>query len=146
MAETVDLIAMAHHVGGEQRSAATYYERSVQLFTSMDDRRGLANALGLLALCGPSYQSSATTPFMSAQAREELRAQRSIRLAREIGWRAGEAFLRFIIADCLVAHGEYDRAIALAREALSQAEELAHLQWMSGTLRILGALARLAGA
>lgn len=140
VAETVDLIAMAHHVGGEQRSAATYYERSVQLFTSMDDRRGLANALGLLALCGPSYQSSATTPVMSAQAREELRSQRSIRLAREIGWRAGEAFLRFIIADCLVAHGEYDRAIALAREALSQAEELAHLQWMSGTLRILGAL------
>jgi DNA-binding CsgD family transcriptional regulator len=140
VAETVDLIAMGHHVGGEVSSAATYYERSVKLFTAMDDRRGLANALGLLALCGPSYQSSATTPAMSPQIADELRAQRSIHIAREIGWRAGETFLRFITADCLLAYGEYDRAIALAREALSQAEELEHLQWMTGTLRILGAL------
>jgi DNA-binding CsgD family transcriptional regulator len=140
VAETVDLIAMAHHVGGEQPAAASYWERSVKLFTGMDDRRGLSNALGLLALCGPSYQASATTPFVSRLVSEELRSLRSIRLAREIGWRAGEAFLRFIIADCLVAYGEYDRAIALAREALSQAEELEHLQWMTGTLRILGAL------
>ena len=140
VAETVDLIAMGHHVGGEQRAAATYYERSVKLFDDMDDRRGLANALGLLALCGTSYQSSSTTPFISAMVPEELRVTRSIRLAREIGWRAGEAFLRFILADCLVAYGEYDRAIPLAREALLQAESIDHLQWMSGTLRALGAL------
>jgi len=140
VAETVDLIAMGHHVGGEQRAAATYYERSVKLFSDMDDRRGLANALALLALCGPSYQSSATTPFMSAMVPEELRAMRSIRLAQEIGWRAGEVFIRFILADTLSAYGEYDRAIPLAREALSQAEAIDHLQWMSGTLRMLGAL------
>jgi len=139
--ETVDLIAMGHHVGGEQRAAATYYERSVKLFSDMHDRRGLANALALLALCGPSYQSSSTTPFMSAMVPEELRAMRSIRLAQEIGWRAGEAFIRFILADSLLAYGEYERAIPLAREALSQAEAIDHLQWMSGALRMLGALA-----
>jgi len=140
VAETVDLIAMAHHVGGEQRDAATYWERSVKLFSDMDDRRGLANALALLALCGPSYQSSSTTPFISAIAPDELREIRSIRLAQEIGWRAGEAFIRFILADTLLAYGEYGRAIPLAREALSQAEAIDHLQWMSGTLRMLGAL------
>ena len=140
VAESVDLIAMAHHVGGEQQAAATYWERSVALFTGMEDRRGLANALGLLALCGPSYQSSPTTPFVSAMTAEELRAPRSIRLARDIGWRAGESFLRFILADCLVGSGDYDRAIPLVREALSQAEEIDHLQWMSGSLRLLGGL------
>ncbi|HEY5414354.1 MAG TPA: AAA family ATPase [Gemmatimonadaceae bacterium] len=140
VAETVDLIGMAHHVGGEQRAAATYYERSVKLFSDMDDRRGLANALALLALCGPSYQSSSTTPFLSAMVPEELQVMRSIRLAQEIGWRAGEVFIRFILGDCLLAYGEYDRAIPLAREALSQAEAIDHLQWMSGSLRMLGAL------
>jgi DNA-binding CsgD family transcriptional regulator len=140
LAETVDLIAMAHHVAGEQRAAASYYERSVALFTRMDDRRGLANALGLLSLCGASYQSSSTTPFVSPAARDELDNQRSIHLAREIGWRAGEAFLRFILADCLVGIGDYDRAIPLVREALSQAEEIEHLQWTAGALRLLGAL------
>jgi DNA-binding CsgD family transcriptional regulator len=140
VAETVDLIALAHHVAGEQRLAALHYERSVELFTRMDDRRGLANALGLLSLCGPSHQSSSTTPFVSSLVREELETPRSVRLAREIGWRAGEAFLRFIIADCLVAYGEYDRAIPLVNEALAQAEEIEHLQWTAGSLRLLGAL------
>jgi DNA-binding CsgD family transcriptional regulator len=141
VAETVDLIAMSHHVAGLQRAAAAYYERSVELFTQMDDRRGLANALGILALCGPSFQSSSTTPAESARITEELRSPRAIRLAREIGWRAGESFLRFILGDCLVAHGEYDRALALGLEALAQAQEIDHLQWCAGSLRMLGALA-----
>jgi DNA-binding CsgD family transcriptional regulator/anti-sigma regulatory factor (Ser/Thr protein kinase) len=140
VAETVDLIAMAHHIAGEQRAAAMYYERSLRLFTKMDDRRGLANAFGLLALCGPSYQSSSTTPITSPAVDEELRAPRSIRLAREIGWRAGEAFLRFLIADCLMWRGEYDRAIPLTREALEQAEEIEHREWTAGSLRLLGAI------
>lgn len=140
VAETVDLIAMAHHTAGELRAAVTYYERSLRLFTKMDDRRGLANAFGLLALCGPSYQSSATTPVTSPAVNDELRAPRSIRLAREIGWRAGEAFLRFLIADCLMWRGEYDRAIPLTREALEQAEEIEHREWTAGSLRLLGAM------
>jgi len=140
IAETVDLIAMAHHISGDQRTAATYYERSVELFTKADDRRGLANALGLLALCGPSMHSSATTPSHSEIVLDELRAPRSVRLAREIGWRAGESFLQFVIADCLAWRGEYDRAIPMARDALRQAEELQHLQWIAGTRRLLGVM------
>jgi len=141
VAETVDLIAMAHHVAGDQRAAASFYERSVALFTKSDDRRGLANALGILALCGPSFHSSSTTPSISSAALEELRAPRSVRLARDIGWRAGEAFLQLLIADCLAWRGEYDRAIPMAREALEQAEEIEHLQWTAGTRRLLGVLA-----
>jgi DNA-binding CsgD family transcriptional regulator len=141
VAETVDLIAVAYHVAGLQRAAAEHYERSVALFTQIDDRRGLANALGILVICGPSFASSSTTPADSQLAAEEFRAPRSIRMAREIGWRAGESFLRFILGDCLVAHGEYDRALALGLEALAQAQEIDHLQWCAGSLRMLGALA-----
>jgi DNA-binding NarL/FixJ family response regulator len=61
-------------------------------------------------------------------------------MAREIGWRAGEAFQRFLIADCLAWRGEFDRAIPLAREALDQAREMEHLQWTAGALRLLGVL------
>jgi DNA-binding CsgD family transcriptional regulator len=140
VAETVDLIAMAHHVGGDQRAAAVQYERSVALFTRLDDRRGLANALSLLALCGPSFHVSSTTPFSTAGGEDELGAVRSVRLAREIGWRAGEAFARFLIADCLAWRGEYDRALPMAREALATAHEIDHLQWIAGTRRSLGVM------
>ena len=139
IAETVDLIAMAHHCAGAQREAAVHYARSVTLFSGREDRRGFANALGLLVLCGPSYQSSATTPFTGDAVEQELRELRTVRTTREIGWRAGEAFVRFIIADALVWRGEYDRGIALAREALTLAREIEHLEWSAGALRILGA-------
>ncbi|HEY2855889.1 MAG TPA: AAA family ATPase [Gemmatimonadaceae bacterium] len=140
IAETVDLIAMAHHCAGEQREAATYYERSLTLFSESQDRRGFANALALLALCSPSYQSSSTTPYMSPVVTEELRTLRAARTAHDIGWRAGEAFARFLSADCLAWRGEYDRAIPLAREALALAREIDHLEWTAGTLRLLGAM------
>jgi DNA-binding CsgD family transcriptional regulator len=140
IAETVDLIAMAHHIAGEERAAASYYERSVALFTQMDDRRGLANALALLVLCGPSYHASSTIPFASPARNDELRDVRSVRLAHGIGWRAGEAFLRFTMADPLAWHGAFDRAIPLAEESLAQAREIEHLEWTAGALRLLGVM------
>jgi DNA-binding NarL/FixJ family response regulator len=140
VAETVDLIAMAHHIAGAQPDAAAYYARSVALFSGNGDRRGLANALALLALCGPSYHSSSTTPFTSAAVDEELQKLRSVRLARDIGWRAGEAFVRFVTADCLMWRGDYARAIPLVREALALAREIDHLEWTAGSLRLLGTI------
>lgn len=141
VAETVDLIAMAHHIGGNEPRAAISYERSVTLFAASDDRRGLANAIALLALCGPSCQSSSTTPVTSPAVDDELRALRSVRIAHDIGWRAGEAFVRFITADSLAWRGEYDRAIALTRESLALAREIGHREWTAGALRLLGSIA-----
>ena len=140
ISETVDLIGMAHHIGGDQRAATTSFERSVALFTADDDRRGLANALGLLVLASGSYHVGASTPFISAAVPDELRAPQSLRLAREIGWRAGEAFLRYLIGDALGWRGEYDRALPMAREALEIAEQLGHLQWTVAGRRLLGEL------
>jgi non-specific serine/threonine protein kinase len=61
-----------------------------------------------------------------------------MQLAREIGWRAGEAFSSFVIADALAWRGEYDRAIPLAFSALGQAEEIEHLEWTAGASQIAG--------
>jgi len=138
VSETVDLIAMAHHIGGDQRAAATNFDRSVTLFGTADDRRGLANALGMLALASGSFHVGATTPFMSAAVPDELRAPQSLRLARDIGWRAGESFLRYTIGDALGWRGEYDRALPMARQALEIAQQLGHLQWTAAARRLLG--------
>ena len=140
VAETLDLIAMSHHVGGDQRAAATTFERVIERFTALNDRRGLANALALLSLCGPSHHVSSTTPYPTSTGRDELAEFRAQRLAREIGWRAGEAFIGFLLADCLAWRGEYDRAIPMVRESLALAREIEHLQWTSGALRLLGVI------
>src|SRR5215831_8411863 len=72
---------MSHHVGGDQRAAAAHYQRCVELFTKTDDRRALANTLSVLALCGPSFHSSSTTPFSTPAGEEEVRALPARRLS-----------------------------------------------------------------
>jgi DNA-binding CsgD family transcriptional regulator len=136
--ETVDLLAVAHQIAGDQRAAAAYFERSIPLFTAADDRRGLANALGLLVLCGPSHHVAGTTPFATPRAQNEITTPQSLRLAREIGWRAGESFMCFLIGDGRSWRGEYDRALPMAREALDLAEQIGHLQWTAAARRLLG--------
>jgi DNA-binding CsgD family transcriptional regulator len=136
--ETVDLIAMTHHCAGEERAAAEAYERAVSLFGQADDRRGLANSLGVLTLSGGSYHVSSTTPFFTKTVGEELEAVRSVSLAGDIGWRAGETATRFFLADALAWRGEYDRALPMVRQAVRDAEEIEHFQWNAGGLRVLG--------
>ncbi|MBW8770977.1 MAG: AAA family ATPase [Gemmatimonadetes bacterium] len=138
VSETVDLIAMSHHLGGDQCAAVKHFERSIALFTAADDRRGLANALCLLTICSGAHHISGTTPFTTARAQEELVATQSLRLAREISWRAGESFVGYCLGDALSWRGEYDRALPMMREALELAQQFGHLQWTGAARCLLG--------
>src|SRR6185312_7786048 len=71
VAETVDLLAMAHHVAGTQATAVQLYERSIALFTALEDRRGLANAMAVLSVCGPSHHASGG-PVATSRYRPEV--------------------------------------------------------------------------
>ena len=141
VAETVDLLAMANHIGGAQDEAVRLYERSVVLFTALDDRRGLANAFSVLVACGPSHHACAGPVFTSVHTAELLTSERAVHLSTEMGWRAGEAFSRYLLADCLAWRGQFERALKRARESLAIAEEMEHLEWQCGARRVLGTIA-----
>jgi DNA-binding CsgD family transcriptional regulator len=141
VAETADLVAMAYYIAGDKRAAAAQYERAVVLFTELGDRRGIARGLALVALCGPSMPGSATAFGGSSMIREVLARERPVRLAAEIGWRAGEAFCLFLLADCYAWRGHYGRALSLARRALTIACEIEHLEWQAGAQQSLGYIA-----
>ena len=66
----------------------------------------------------------------------------SLALAREIGWRAGEAFAHFNLAFCLGALGEYGQALAAAQASLEIAREIEHREWTTAALCVLGGLHR----
>lgn len=138
VAETVDLLAMVAHIAGDEVEAAALFERSVALFRDLGDRRRIAAGSALLALCGPSHHCSSTRFGPVTALGEVLRTAEPVRLAQEIGWRAGEAFCRFLMADCLIWRGAYDRGLPLARGSLALAEELNHLEWQAGAARVLG--------
>ncbi|MES2306370.1 MAG: AAA family ATPase [Gemmatimonadota bacterium] len=141
VAETVDLLAMAYHLAGDQDRAAPLYERAITLFTALENRRGLSNAQSVLAVCGPSYHSSAGPVAAGSSLPGILRDEHPVRLATEIGWRAGEAFSRYLLADCIAWRGDFARAITLARASLSIAQEIAHREWQCGARRVLGWIA-----
>jgi DNA-binding CsgD family transcriptional regulator/tetratricopeptide (TPR) repeat protein len=139
--ETVDLLALANHIAGAQDAALRLYERSVALFSALDDRRGLSNALSVIPICGPSFHASAGPVQDSALAGEVLYEERAVRLAAEIGWRAGEAVTRYLLADCLAWRGDFARALRRGRESLAIAVEMEHLEWQCGARRVLGTIA-----
>jgi DNA-binding CsgD family transcriptional regulator len=141
VAETVDLLAMSHHIGGDQAAAVELFERAVGLFTELESRRGLANALSVLIVSGPSHHSSAGRVRASKFGIDVQQSERTLRLTGEIGWRAGESFSRYCLADVLMWRGEYGRALRLARESLAIAEEIEHLEWQCGARRVLGMIA-----
>ena len=141
VAETVDLLAMAHHIAGREDAAVHAYDRAVALFTALEDRRGLANALAVLSVCGPSHHASAGPVLSSIDMPDLLTDERAVRLATEIGWRAGEAFSRCLLADSFAWRGEYERSLRRARESLAIAEEIEHLEWQCGARRVLGVVA-----
>lgn len=146
VAETIDLIAMSCHIAGDEPEAVEHYEDVVSRFEALGNRRGLAAARALLALCGPSHHCSAVGFGWSDQIPAVLDSLQPVNLTQEIGWRAGEAFCRMVLGDCLAWRGEYDRALSLARGALTIAEELNHLEWQAGASRVLGIIMHDLGA
>ena len=140
LAETVDLLAMAAFIAGDLATSAAHYERSIALFEELGDRRALANALGLVALCGPSFQAASVRPWRSARYDELLRSEQGLAIARDIGWRVGEAFCLYMLADCNGWLGRYDRALPQGRDASAIADEIEHLQWQCASSTTYGTL------
>jgi DNA-binding NarL/FixJ family response regulator len=67
-------------------------------------------------------------------------ANAALRITRDIGWRAGEAFVLYEQALQWNIRGEYGQALADARACLAIAEEIEHRQWLTGAHCVLGAL------
>ena len=140
VAETVDLLGMTHYIAGDLVQSANYLERAVVLHDANGDRRGLAGALALLCLCDGSVHSSCTAFGRATTTADVVDFDRPIRLTRDIGWRAGQAFVLYLLGDALAWRGAYDRAASLIDESIAIAEEMEHLQWQCGALRARGML------
>jgi tetratricopeptide (TPR) repeat protein len=113
VAETLGLLAMTNYLSGDLLAGANYCQRAIASFTVLDDRQALAESLATLALGAATMFTDSMVTALTLP--EAVRAvERSVTLAREIGWRAGEAFAQFNLAFCLGALGDYGRALAAA--------------------------------
>jgi tetratricopeptide (TPR) repeat protein len=140
IAETLDLMGMASYLNGDLKRGVSYYERAVALFQELDDRQGLTSSLALLSQrAGACNFDIVVTPggTLRQAARE---GDQALKIAREIGYRAGEAFALAMLGMLWGAEGDYGRALNSAQLALEIAEEIHHRQWQSAAHCALGAI------
>jgi DNA-binding CsgD family transcriptional regulator len=133
LAETFDLLGLASEEAADGIQMTDYYSQAIALFRELDDRVGLSSSLLISSAATENYFTSTCVAAPITLAEAMAQADEALRLAREIGWRAGECFSLGTPCLSLGAYGEYDQALARVRGGLRIAEEIEHRQWI-GTL------------
>jgi DNA-binding CsgD family transcriptional regulator/tetratricopeptide (TPR) repeat protein len=129
LAETHDLLAMTIAMGADPVRGMAHYEQAAKLFREMDDRGALGSVLSILGARGNIYLlDTAVWPVVSLEQRlREMEA--GLSLMREVGSRPGQALATAWLGLVWATAGDYGRALDLATQAVTMAEEIGHRQF-----------------
>lgn len=141
MAESLDLLALATGTSGNSVAASGLYDEVIALFRELGDRRGLVNALAMSAMPAMVHQTSINVAAETDVDVALARTEEAVAIAREIGWRGGEAFALLDSFYCFQAVGDFGRALEMARGCLAIAEEIDHRQWEAAGRLCVGSTA-----
>jgi tetratricopeptide (TPR) repeat protein len=86
------------------------------------------------------YQTDTMVSAVTTLAEAAQEGELTLKIAREIGHRSGEAFAMIGLALSLGSKGEYDRAIRLLQDSVAIAQEIDHRQWITYANIELGAV------
>ena len=138
-AETLDLLGMTGFLSGDLIEGSAYYRQAIELFRELDNRPGLCSALATYSERGMNFISDllAAPPVTMAEVLAE--GEEAVKIAREIGWRSGEAYALADLSLALASAGQYARALDTLRTSLAIAEEIEHRQWLALAMLSLGA-------
>ena len=135
LAETFDLLGMVQTVIGRIRQGKASYEQAITLFREQDDQIGLISCLATLSEQGPSIYTD-TTAYSAPRDEAVAHGREALKIAQQIGFRAGEAYALCSLCGLLIAQGEYETALPDIRRALQIAEEIDHRQWQAFALTV----------
>jgi tetratricopeptide (TPR) repeat protein len=134
IAETQDLLGMTNLVGGDFFAARDHFAAALELFGRVGDIHGYLASYMSSFLYDTSVQGD-TVVLPPPPVDIETGLEEMTQLSRQVGWRAGEAYGLWILAERLAAHGSYGRALELLDQSLTIAREIDHRQWLTaGTL------------
>lgn len=138
MADTLDLLGMAHVLYGDWIAAVEYYGQAIDLFRALGNVRGLASSLaGRGPFAGPPLSE---TIFAALWPRDACARDldEAAGLMRQLDWPAGQAFVGIGAGPTFASFGDFGAALAWARETLHIATEIGHQQWLAGAHSIMG--------
>jgi tetratricopeptide (TPR) repeat protein len=130
LAETHDLLGLTLLNAGDGVHSRAHYRQALARFAALDDRRGQASALAIMAEHAPGFASD-TMAVINTLAQGRAEAGQALELACAIGWRAGEAYARLVIAGLLTAHGDFGAGWDAMQAGQALAAEIGHHQWLT---------------
>jgi DNA-binding CsgD family transcriptional regulator/tetratricopeptide (TPR) repeat protein len=138
IAETLDLLGMSMGLHGDVVEAVEWLARAVKSFGELGDRVGQVSSLGTsVSFGGPLHAETSAGALRSLA---EIRADggAALRLARQSGSLASEAYVHLALGHALNGYGELGEAIERGRAGQQIATEIEHQQWQTGALNVLG--------
>lgn len=140
LAETLDFLGTANLMSNLLLSGIAFYEQAIALWRTLGNSQVLISSLGMATMRGPNYLSD-TMVWLTTNGPECTRnAEEAVTLARQIGWRAGEAYALSFLGIGLGPCGEYARAWMCGQAALDIALEIEHGPWITFAHFLLGSL------
>jgi len=138
MAETLDLLGMAHGLHGDAVSAVDYFGRAIDLFRSQDNTPSLSSTLASRAVwSGPACVETTISAFGTPA--ECLRdATEALQLTHKIESLLAQAYANVMTAWWHAGFGNFGASLVHAQEALHIANEIEHQQWLAATYCVLG--------
>lgn len=122
LAATLDLLGMTSNQCGDWAAMVTYWERAIPILRDLNDRQTLASTLANVVMYTLNLEQ----------------AHEAMALARDIGWRAGEAYALGTLAEALFMLGHYDRGLTTRKQSFEVAQAIEHPQWITSGHVFLG--------
>jgi predicted ATPase/DNA-binding CsgD family transcriptional regulator len=135
-AHALAALGLVARARGRYAEARARYEEATGIFRALDDRHGLADALGQAA--GAAVHQG-DIDSMRAPTEEALR------LCRELGDAEGEAYALGAIAYLALEQAEQEHAARAANDALTAAKAVGNRRYTARALLVLGILASRTG-
>ena len=132
MAETRDLLGMAHGLSGDFVNGVLHYGRAIELLRVLGDRKTLISSLVYRATYASPYASEESFTVNWSLADCERDGAEALRLAREIEWTVGEALVELVSGNTLASFGQFGTGLARGQRALRIATKIDHQQWIAG--------------
>ncbi len=122
LAATLDLLAMTSNQCGDWAATVTYWEQAIPILRDLNDRQTLSSSLANVVQYTLNLEH----------------AYEAVSLARDIGWRSGEAYALGTLGFTLFTLGHYGQGLVARKQSLEVAEAIEHPQWMAGGRIFLG--------
>jgi adenylate cyclase len=140
LAATLDLLGIASLLGGDITAGVGYYDRAIPLFRELDDQPSLASSLTGRGHAGCSTYTMLTLVSSTVPIHPWRDFEEAIRIAREIGSPAGEAWVLWSQGLLHIVQGRYGQAMEAIHSGADIASQIGHREWIVANGCALGVL------